>query len=178
VQILGNSNPVNFTSAWSDAHTWSSFRSHASALQVAQVFWGVWLFPYGLVAMRSGFIPRWIGATLIAAGVGFVVASATALFFPEYLPINLDLALTAGSKLGDHGVAASVFTAHRQLGQYTLLDATSLAAEADLVVTPAFRISAFRASSARKYPLFTPLGPTRAWWRGLWPGWGSTWRSG
>jgi tetratricopeptide (TPR) repeat protein len=76
-----------FTSAQLDALTYMSFRLHASGLQVAQVFWGVWLFPYGLVAMRSGFIPRWIGATLIAAGVGFVVASATALFFPEYLPI-------------------------------------------------------------------------------------------
>lgn len=67
-----------------DALVYLFVRLHAAGLQVAQVFWGAWLFPYGLVAMRSGFIPRWIGAALLAAGVGCVVASATALFFPAY----------------------------------------------------------------------------------------------
>jgi hypothetical protein len=73
-----------FTREQLDALTYMFFRLHANGLQVAQVFWGVWLFPYGLVAMRSGFIPRWVGVALLAAGVGFVVASATSLFFPAY----------------------------------------------------------------------------------------------
>jgi hypothetical protein len=73
-----------FTVAQLDALTYMFFRLHMNGIQVAQVFWGAWLFPYGLVAMRSGFIPRWAGAALIAAGVGFVAASATALFFPAY----------------------------------------------------------------------------------------------
>ena len=74
-----------FTKEQLDALTYMFFRLHASGLQVSQVFWGAWLFPYGLVAMRSGFIPRWVGAALLFAGVGFVVASATALFFPAYV---------------------------------------------------------------------------------------------
>jgi hypothetical protein len=74
-----------FTKGQLDALTYMFFRLHASGLQVAQVFWGAWLFPYGLVAMRSGFIPRWVGAALLAAGVGFVAASTAALFFPAYL---------------------------------------------------------------------------------------------
>ena len=76
-----------FTREQLDALTYMFFRLHASGLQVAQVFWGAWLFPYGLVAMRSGFIPRWVGAALLAAGVGCVAASATALFFPAYLAV-------------------------------------------------------------------------------------------
>lgn len=74
-----------FTKEQLDALTYMFFRLHGSGLQIAQVFWGLWLFPYGLVAMRSGFIPRWVGAALLAAGVGFVAASAAALFFPAYL---------------------------------------------------------------------------------------------
>ena len=74
-----------FTKEQLDALTYMFFRLHASGLQVAQLFWGAWLLPYGLVAMRSGFIPRWVGAALLAAGIGFVVASATALFVPAYL---------------------------------------------------------------------------------------------
>ena len=74
-----------FTKEQLDALAYMFFRLHARGLDVVQVFWGAWLFPYGLVAMRSGFIPRWIGAALLVAGIGCVVASATALFFPAYL---------------------------------------------------------------------------------------------
>ena len=74
-----------FTKEQLDALTYMFFRLHTSGLQVAQLFWEAWLLPYGLVAMRSGFIPRWVGAALLAAGIGFLVASATALLFPAYL---------------------------------------------------------------------------------------------
>jgi hypothetical protein len=73
-----------FTKGQLDALAYMFFRLHAVGLQVAQVFWGAWLFPYGVVAMRSGFIPRWVGAALLVAGVGFVVASAMTLCFPAY----------------------------------------------------------------------------------------------
>jgi hypothetical protein len=82
-----------FTTEQLEALTYMNFRLHAAGVQVAQVFWGAWLFPYGLVAIRSGFIPRWIGSALLAAGVGFVIASATALFFPADVTTARPLAL-------------------------------------------------------------------------------------
>ena len=41
-----------------DALAYLFFRVHAFGLQIVQVFWGLWLFPWGLAAMRSRFIPR------------------------------------------------------------------------------------------------------------------------
>jgi hypothetical protein len=84
-----------FTKPQLDALAYMYFRLHASGLQVAQLFWGAWLFPYGLVVMRSRFIPRWLGVALMAAGVGYVVTSATALLVPNYLstvrPVTMPL---------------------------------------------------------------------------------------
>lgn len=57
-------------------------RLHGQGLFVAQIFWGLWLFPFGVVAMRSGFIPRALGAIVMIAGAGYVVASLTALLAP------------------------------------------------------------------------------------------------
>jgi hypothetical protein len=71
-----------FTPEQLNALTYMNFRMHTGAIQVAELFWGTWLFPYGLVAMRSGFIPRWIGAALMAAGAGFVAASMMSLLYP------------------------------------------------------------------------------------------------
>lgn len=48
---------------------------------IAEVFWGLWLLPLGLLIYRSGFIPRFIGVWLIVNCFGWLTLSFTALFF-------------------------------------------------------------------------------------------------
>jgi hypothetical protein len=59
-------------------------RLHSQGLFVAQIFWGLWLFPFGVLVMRSGFIPRILGVLLIAACFGYLAASLTELLLPSY----------------------------------------------------------------------------------------------
>jgi hypothetical protein len=59
-------------------------RLHNQGLVLAQIFWGLWLFPFGVVLWRSGFIPRILGVFAIIAGCGNVIASAAFLFLPTY----------------------------------------------------------------------------------------------
>jgi len=54
------------------------------AIVVAQIFWGLWLLPLGLLIMRSRFIPRLLGVLLIPNGIAYPVMSLTGLFFPAY----------------------------------------------------------------------------------------------
>ncbi len=49
-----------------------------------EMFWGLWLFPFGLLVFRSGFLPRIIGVWLMINCFGYVVLSVIALFFHEY----------------------------------------------------------------------------------------------
>jgi len=55
---------------------------HAQGLQLAQIFWGLWLFPLGLLIWRSGFMPRLVGACAIAGGVGYLLDAGCALLAP------------------------------------------------------------------------------------------------
>jgi hypothetical protein len=50
---------------------------------IAEIFWGLWLFPLGLLIYRSGFIPRFIGVWLMINCFGWLALSFTALFFLE-----------------------------------------------------------------------------------------------
>ena len=50
----------------------------------AEVLWGLWLFPMGALAYKSGFLPRFIGVWLIINGVGYVVLCCTGILFPAY----------------------------------------------------------------------------------------------
>jgi hypothetical protein len=58
---------------------------HAAGFQIAQVFWGLWLLPLGVLVHRSGFLPRILGVLLVAAGLGYVALSVTALLLPSRL---------------------------------------------------------------------------------------------
>ena len=60
-------------------------RLHNGGFVLAQIFWGLWLFPFGILIRRSGFIPPIIGTSVIIAGCGYMIASCTYLFLPAYL---------------------------------------------------------------------------------------------
>ena len=71
-----------FDKAQLDALVLFFLRLHNQGIILAQIFWGLWLFPFGIVAMRSGFIPRFVGISAIVAGSGYVIASSISLFLP------------------------------------------------------------------------------------------------
>src|SRR6059036_845667 len=60
-------------------------RLHSQGIFIDEMFWGLWLFPFGLLVFRSGFLPRFIGVWLIINCFGYVALSVIALFFPAYL---------------------------------------------------------------------------------------------
>src|SRR5205085_1265509 len=57
---------------------------HGQAFLIAEIFWGLWLFPLGLLVYRSGFLPRILGVLLLAKGFYFVAISFTSLLVPHY----------------------------------------------------------------------------------------------
>jgi hypothetical protein len=62
-------------------------RMHSVGRSVESIFWGLWLFPFGLLVMRSGFIPRFLGVLLIIAGVGYIIGFFGPLLLPMYRSI-------------------------------------------------------------------------------------------
>src|SRR5216684_7498084 len=67
-----------------DALAYLFLRLHGQGFIVAQIFWGLWLFPFGMLVIRSGFIPRVLGVLLLIAGSAYVVTSFTSLLLPRY----------------------------------------------------------------------------------------------
>src|SRR2546421_9533570 len=59
-------------------------RLHTQGIFIDEMFWGLWLFPFGLLVFRSGFLPRFIGVWLMINCFGYVALSIIALFFPAY----------------------------------------------------------------------------------------------
>lgn len=73
-----------FTRPQLDALAMVFLRLHGFGLILASIFWGLWLFPFGVLVYRSGFLPRILGVLLIINGFAYVIPSFTALVLPEY----------------------------------------------------------------------------------------------
>jgi hypothetical protein len=59
-------------------------RLHTQGNFINEIFWGVWLFPFGLLVYRSRFLPRILGIWLIIDCFAWVAMSIIAQFFPDY----------------------------------------------------------------------------------------------
>ena len=81
-----------------DALAYVFVRLHGQGFVVAQIFWGLWLFPFGILVIRSGFIPRFLGYLLFIAASGYLASSFTSLLLPSYrhLVDQFATVLTAG----------------------------------------------------------------------------------
>ena len=81
-----------------DALAYLFLRLHGQGFVVAEIFWGLWLFPFGVLVIRSGFIPRFLGVLLFIAGSGYLATSFTSLLLPSYrhLVDQFAMVLTAG----------------------------------------------------------------------------------
>jgi uncharacterized protein DUF4386 len=67
-------------------------RLHSQGHIINEIFWGLWLFPFGLLVFRSGFLPRLIGVWLMIGCVGWLALSVIALFFPLYYDVAFRMA--------------------------------------------------------------------------------------
>src|SRR5438477_11988410 len=67
-----------------DALAYLFVRLHSQGILINEIFWGLWLFPFGLLVFRSGFLPRWLGVWLMINCFGYVFLSVISFFFPAY----------------------------------------------------------------------------------------------
>lgn len=67
-----------------DALVMVFLRMHGQGILANEVFWGLWLFPFGLLVYRSGFLPRFLGVWLMLNCVAYLATSVTGMLWPQY----------------------------------------------------------------------------------------------
>lgn len=60
---------------------------------INMLLWGLWLFPFGVLVMRSRFLPRFLGVLLIANCFAYAAISLTALLLPVYTSVVYKVAM-------------------------------------------------------------------------------------
>ena len=50
---------------------------------ITSIFFGLWLLPLGLLVLRSGYLPKFIGVLLIIGSLGYPILFVQIFLFPE-----------------------------------------------------------------------------------------------
>lgn len=59
-------------------------RLHGQGIVVNEMFWGLWLLPFGVLVFQSRFLPRILGIWLALNGFAYLAISFTDLLAPQY----------------------------------------------------------------------------------------------
>jgi hypothetical protein len=73
-----------FTKPQLDALALGFLKLDNSLAFVAMAFWALWLFPFGILVIRSGFFPKLLGVLLIVGCFAYLAVSFTGIVFPAY----------------------------------------------------------------------------------------------
>ena len=73
-----------FSRAQQDALALLFLRTSDQSNTVAELLWGVWLLPLGLLVYKSRFLPRFLGVWLVLNGLAYVIVCFTGIFAPQY----------------------------------------------------------------------------------------------
>ena len=85
-----------FDKSQQDALAYLFIRLHGRGLDVASIFWGLWLFPFAMLVIESGFIPRILGYLMMLACFGYLLNVATVILAPQYAHLVGDITMILG----------------------------------------------------------------------------------
>ena len=92
LQLLSGADYLNvFTTGQLQALVYFFLRLHGQGLNIAEIFWGLWLFPMGYLVFTSGFLPRILGILLMIGCFGYVIES-----FAAFLGYNVSIIFFTG----------------------------------------------------------------------------------
>lgn len=81
------------------------FDRYKDILRPAELFWGLWLLPYGLLVLKSRAIPRFFGVMLILGCGGYVAGVVAPLFWDGYSKALIGQLAGIPSSIGEIGGA-------------------------------------------------------------------------
>lgn len=86
--LSGSAYTTHFTPEYMQGLVGLLLEKHKAGVMIAQIFWGIWLFPMGYLAYRSGYIPRIIGVLLMIGCFGYLMDS---LLYILNFPIGITI---------------------------------------------------------------------------------------
>ena len=81
-----------------------SLEAYRNGLKVAEVFWGLWLLPFGYLVYKSGILPKVLGVLLMLGCFGYLIGIIGVLLFAGYAESTLARFVGIPASVGEIGI--------------------------------------------------------------------------
>ena len=92
-----------FTIEQLHAQVMLSLDAYGNGILVSEIFWGLWLFPFGYLVFKSGFLPKVLGVLLMVGCFGYLIDSFGGILFSGYSNSAISNYATLPAGLGEIG---------------------------------------------------------------------------
>ncbi|MGI9552554.1 MAG: DUF4386 domain-containing protein [Aurantibacter sp.] len=82
----------------------SLLESYNNGNMVAHIFWGLWLFPFGYLVYKSGFLPKFLGIMLMLGCFGYLIDFIGYFLFEGYGKTLFATIVGIPSSIGELGI--------------------------------------------------------------------------
>lgn len=78
--------------------------NYSSGIVIVQIFWGLWLLPFGWLVYKSGFLPKVLGVLLMLGCVGYLIRSFGETIFQNFDQYTITKFVTLPASVGEIGI--------------------------------------------------------------------------
>ncbi|MEP0132990.1 MAG: DUF4386 domain-containing protein [Eudoraea sp.] len=75
-----------------------------NGIEISQIFWGLWLFPFGYLVYKSGFLPKLLGILLMAGCFGYLITFFGGFLYSDFNNTIISDIVGKPATLGEIGI--------------------------------------------------------------------------
>ena len=80
-----------------------SLDQYDNGMRIVHIFSGLWLFPFGYLVFKSGFLPKMLGVLLMLGCFGYLINFVGHTLIPTYSKIGISSYISLPASLGEIG---------------------------------------------------------------------------
>jgi len=78
--------------------------NYNNGLEISQIFWGLWLFPFGYLVYKSDFLPKFLGILLMAGCFGYLITFFGGFLYSDFNKTIISDIVGYPAPLGEIGI--------------------------------------------------------------------------
>ena len=78
--------------------------NYNNGIEISQIFWGLWLLPFGYLVYKSGFLPRLLGILLMGGCFGYLITFFGGFLYSDFYETILSDIVGIPASVGEIGI--------------------------------------------------------------------------
>lgn len=104
LSLINNTNSAGLSAEQTQSQVSLYLNQFNNGLRIVHIFSGLWLFPFGYLVFKSGFLPRFFGVLLMLGCFGYLINFTGSTLFPSYSKLGIASFISLPASIGEIGI--------------------------------------------------------------------------